>query len=96
MRNSISLWKDELETVIENTEKLVRAKEYYSWLSYDGLRKIISFNLYDHLELEQMIRDEKRNFLIDNILCLCVHGGLHISKARKGKYIPGNAYNQMK
>ena len=43
-----------------------------------------------------MRRDERRHFLIDSIKCLCDHGGLHTTKARKGKYIPGNLYNQIK
>ena len=63
-------------------------KEHYYWLSYDGLRKIISMKPYDHLESEQTRRDEKRHFLIDNIKFLFNHGGLHPMKERKGKYIP--------
>ena len=27
---------------------------------------------------------------------MCDHGGLHPTKERKGKFIPGNLYNQMK
>ena len=38
----------------------------------------------------------KKEIFIDNIRWLCGHGGVYPMKARKGKYIPGNVYNQMK
>ena len=53
-------------------------------------------NPNDHLESEQIGRDEKIHFLIDNIKCLCDHGHLHPREEKKGKYTPGNLYNQMK
>ena len=53
-------------------------------------------NPYDHLESEKMRRDENINFLIDNIKYLCDHSNLHKTKARKGKYTPGNVYNKTK
>ena len=52
-------------------------------------------NPYDHLELEQRRIYKKRHFLIENKPFLCDHGGLHPTIAIKGKYIPGNVYNQM-
>ena len=53
-------------------------------------------NPYGHLESEQMRIVEKRNFLIDNIKCLCGHEFLHPMREIKGKYIPVNLYNKMK
>ena len=38
-------------------------KNSYYWLSYDGLKKIISINPYDNLESEQT-RIEKRDILL--------------------------------
>ena len=51
IKKSISLWKDYLETMIENNERLcsVETNSYY-WLSFDGLKSIISMNPVEHLE----------------------------------------------
>ena len=51
---------------------------------------------YDHLESERMRRDENRHFIIQNKEFLCDNCFLHPMKVRKGKYIPGNLYNQTK
>ena len=53
-------------------------------------------NPYYHLESERTRIDEKIFFIIDNIKVFCDNGGLYPVKVRKGKYIPGNVYNQMK
>ena len=53
-------------------------------------------NPFDHLESEKTRIEKKINFLIDNKQLLCDHGGLHQLISRKGKYIPGNVYNNMK
>ena len=50
IQKSISLWKDYLETVIENNERLCSSEtNSYYWLIFDGLKSIISTNPYDHL-----------------------------------------------
>ena len=49
-------------------------------MRYDGPKKIISMNPNDHLESEQMGRYENINIIIDNIECLCDHGGLNPMK----------------
>ena len=50
IHTSISLWKEYFETVIENNERLCSSeKKSYSWLSFDGLKSIISMNLVGHL-----------------------------------------------
>ena len=47
----ISLWKDYLETMIENNEWLFSSESNsYYWLSFDGLKSIISMNPVEHLE----------------------------------------------
>ena len=53
-------------------------------------------NPLDRLESEKIKIDENRQFLIDNKWCLCDHGFLYPTKARKGGYIPENLYNLMK
>ena len=52
-------------------------------------------NPYDILESEQTLIRKKRYFLIGDKQFLCDHGGLYPMIERKGKYIPGNLYNQM-
>ena len=50
IQTSISLWKEYLETVIENNELLCASESnYYYWLSLDGLKSIISMNPFQHL-----------------------------------------------
>ena len=49
----ISLWRMYLETVLENKDFFAQVKKTYYWLSYDGLKTIISMNPYKHLESEQ-------------------------------------------
>ena len=63
--------------LFEITEKLIQMKKYYYWLSYDGLKKTVLMNPYEHLESEKMRRDEKIYFLIENIKWLCDPGVLH-------------------
>ena len=47
----ISLWKDELETVIKNGVTNYSSEEnYYYWFSSDAIKKIISLNPIDYLE----------------------------------------------
>ena len=53
-------------------------------------------NPVEHLESEKTRIENKSQFLIDNSQNLCEHGCLHPMIARKGKYIPGNAYISMK
>ena len=50
IQDGISLWKDELENVIDNNKKACSGEESYYLLSYDGLNKIISMNTYENLE----------------------------------------------
>ena len=97
MQEGILLWKDEWETVIENSEPNPSGENKSDyWFSYDELKKIISMNIMDHLESEQRRIYENIQFLIDNKKCLCDHGFLHTMKERKGKYTPENLYNHMK
>ena len=75
---------DELKTIIEHTEKTCSSEEdSYYWLSYYGLKKIVSMNPYDHLESEQKRKDEKRHFFIENKECSCDRGGLHPMIAKR-------------
>ena len=97
IQTSISLWKEYLETVIENNERFFSSeKKSYYWLSFDGIKSIISMNPVEHLESEKTRKDNKRQFLINNRQTLCEHGGLHKMISRKGKYIPGKVYNYTK
>ena len=51
IQTSISLRKEYLETVIENNERLCSSEsKYYYWLSFDGLKPIISINPVEYLE----------------------------------------------
>ena len=93
----ISLWKEYLETMIENNEILCSSEtNSYYWLSFDGLKSIISINPVEHLESEKTRIENKSQFLIDNRQNLCEHSGLHQMIAQKVKYIPGKVYNSMK
>ena len=78
IQTSISLRKEYLETTIENNEWLcsIETNSYY-WLSFDGLKFIISINPYEHLESESTGIENKSQFLIDNRQNFCDHGGLH-------------------
>ena len=91
IHTSISLWKEDLETVIENNENLCSSEtnSYYR-LSFDGLKNIISKNPYDHTESGKKEYRKRDNF-IANKQCLWEHGGSHPIIERKGKYIQGNA-----
>ena len=54
IQKGISLWKEYLETVIENNERLYSSEtNSYYWLSFDGLKVIISMNPVEHLESEK-------------------------------------------
>ena len=67
IHTSISLWREYLETVIENNERSCSSEtNYYYWLSFDGLKSIISMNPVEHLESEKTRIDNKSQFLIDN------------------------------
>ena len=89
IQKSISLWKEYLETMLENIEYLCSSEtNYYYWLSFDGLKSIISMNPVEHLESEKTRIENKSQFLIDNWKKLCEYGGLHPIIARKEKYIP--------
>ena len=97
IQTSISLWKEYLETVIENNERLCSSeKKSYYWLSFNGLKSIISMNPVEHLESEKTRIENESQFLIDNRQNLCENGGLHPMISRKVKYIPGKVYISMK
>ena len=97
IQTSISLWRYDLKTVIENNEILYSSgTNSYYWLSFDRLKQIISMNPYDHLDSEKTGTEKKRQFLIDNKQRLCWHGGLHTMIAIRDRYIPGNVYNHIK
>ena len=65
IQKSISLWKDYLETIIENNECLCSSESNpYYWLSMDGLKSIISMNPYEHLQSEKKEQRTKFNFLL--------------------------------
>ena len=54
IHTSISLWKEDLETVMENNENLCSNEtNYYYWLRFDVLKTIVSKNPYDHIESEK-------------------------------------------
>ena len=63
---------------------------------YDGLKKIISIDPYDHLDSEKNRRYKNRQFIFYNKECLCDHDLLHPTKTRKGKYIQIKFYNKIK
>ena len=63
IQTSISLWKEYLETVKENNERLCsNEKNSYYWLSFDGIKFIISMNPVEHLESEKKNREQKSIF----------------------------------
>ena len=65
IQTSISLWKEDLEIVIENNESLCSIEtNFYYWLSFDGIKSIISMNPIEHLESEKMRIENKRNILL--------------------------------
>ena len=67
IQKSISLWKEYLETMIENNEWLCASESNsYYWLSLDGLKSIISVNPYENLLSEKSRIENKSQFLIDN------------------------------
>ena len=91
IQSSIYLWKEYLETMIENNQWLCASESNsYYWLSLDGLKSIISMNPYEHLLSEKPIIENKSPYLIDNKQNLWEHGSLHPMTARKGRYIPVN------
>ena len=97
IQTSISLWKEYLETVIEINERLCSSEtNSYYWLSFYGIKYIISMNPVEHLESGKTRLENKRQFLIDNRRNLCEHGGFHPMISRKGKYTPGKLYNSTK
>ena len=50
IQSSILLWKDYLETMIENNQWLCASESNsYYWLILDGLKSIISMNPSEHL-----------------------------------------------
>ena len=64
IQKSISFWKEYLETVIENNERLCSSEtNSYYWLSFDGLKSIISMNPYEHLESEK--KEERKKTIFD-------------------------------
>ena len=63
IQTSISLWKEYLETMIENNEWLCSSESNsYYWLSLDGLKSIISMNPYEHLQSEKTRIENKSRF----------------------------------
>ena len=84
IQTSISLWKKYFETKIENNESLCSSEtNSYYWLSCDGLKNIILMNPYDHIESLKKRIEKKRQFWVYNKQCLCKHGGLRPTIARK-------------
>ena len=56
----ISLWKDDLEIVIENNERLCSSEtNSYYWLIFYGIKSIISMNRYEHLEPGKKNREQR-------------------------------------
>ena len=63
IQSSISLWKDYLETMMENNQWLCEIESnLYHWLSLDGLKYIIAMNPYEHLLSEQSRTKKKSIF----------------------------------
>ena len=93
IQSSISLWKEYLETMMENNRWLCESEsDSHNWLSLDGIKSIISMNPYEYFLSEELRTKRKSRFLIDNKQHLCEHGFLHPMIARKDKYIPDNVY----
>ena len=86
IQSSISLWKEYLETMMENNQWFCESESnLYHWLSLDGLKSIISMNPYEHSLSEQSRTKKKSQFLIDNKQHLCEHSVLHPMTAQTGK-----------
>ena len=84
------LWKEDLETMIENIERLCSSEtNSYDWLRFDWLKSIISMKPFEYLESEETRIENKRNVLIDNRQNFREHGGLYPLISQKGKYILG-------
>ena len=82
---------------MENNERLCSSEtNSYYWLSFDGLKSIISMNPVEHLESEKSTIENKRQIFIDNMQNLYEHGGFYPMIERKVKYVPGKVYNYMK
>ena len=63
IKSSILLWKEYLETMMENNQWLCESESNsYNWLSLDGLKSIISMNPYEHLLSEKLRTKKKINF----------------------------------
>ena len=97
IQTSISLWREYLETLILNIDRLCSSEtNSYYWLSFDGIKSIISMNPVKYLESGKTRIDNKRQSLIDNRQNLCENGGLHPMISRKEKYIAGKLYSSIK
>ena len=60
IQSSITLWKEYLETMMENNQWLCESESnYFYWLSLDRPKSIISMNPYEHLISEQSIIENK-------------------------------------
>ena len=63
INSSISLWKEYLETMMENNLWLCESEsDSHHWLSLDGLKYIISMNPYEHFLSEELRTKKKVNF----------------------------------
>ena len=61
IQSSISLWKEYLETMMENNLCLCESEsDSHNWLSLDGLKSIISMNPYEHF-LSEELRIKKKS-----------------------------------
>ena len=75
---SISLCKEDLETVTEKNDLFCSSKiNSYYWLSFYRLKTIISMNPYDHLESGKTKIEKNTIFLIDKKKCLREHDYSH-------------------
>ena len=96
IQTSISLWKEYLETVIENNNKIVQVKKTL----IIGWALMVSKNYLNEplwlLRIRTIKNRENKYFLIDNKKWLCEHGGFHPMIARNRNYIPENVYKHMK
>ena len=63
IQSSTSLWKDYLETMMENNQWLCESESNsYHWLILNGLKSIISMNPYENLLAEKLRTMKKVNF----------------------------------
>ena len=61
IQSSISLWKEYLETMMENNQWLCESEsDSHHWLSLDGHKSIISMNPYEHF-LSKELRTKKKS-----------------------------------